>query len=150
MEAFHGQLTQHWYCAASTKNNNLVQLQHYLLEHPETKNLVIYFNSKTWWESIDYWVLLTSYDSTQKALFLSHLFNVILHYEKPKTKYNAQFIIKRIINEKSLSNTTNMESSIMLPTTHFPPYHAWLQYTSNSWFHWICRDKPIRTYQKNK
>jgi hypothetical protein len=40
-------------------------------------------------------------------------------------KGNAhQFIIKRIINEKSLSNTTNMEWSIMLPTTHFPLYHA--------------------------
>jgi hypothetical protein len=39
-------------------------------------------------------------------------------------KYNTQFIIKRIKNEKSLSNTTNMESSIMPQTTHFPPYHA--------------------------
>jgi hypothetical protein len=64
------------------------------------------------------------FNSTQKALFSLHLFNVILHYEKPKMKYNAQFIIKGIMNQKSLSNTTNMESSIMLPTTHFPPYHA--------------------------
>jgi hypothetical protein len=64
------------------------------------------------------------FNSTQKALFSSHLFNVILHYEIPKMKYNAQFIIKRIINEKSLSNTTNIESSIMLPKTHFPPNHA--------------------------
>jgi hypothetical protein len=66
--------------------------------------------------------------STQKALFWSHLLNEILHYKKPKMKYNTQFIIKRFINEKSLSNTTNMESSIMLPTTNFTPYHALLQY----------------------
>jgi hypothetical protein len=61
--------------------------------------------------------------SAQKYILL-WFDHAILHYEKPKMNYNAQFVIKRIINEKSLSISTNMESSIMHPTIHFPTYHA--------------------------
>jgi hypothetical protein len=45
MKAFHSQLTQHRY-VCQHKNNDSVQLQHFLLGDPETKNLAIYFDSK--------------------------------------------------------------------------------------------------------
>jgi hypothetical protein len=88
------------------------------------------------------------FDSTQEAVFLLHLLKVILHYDKPKMNYNAQFFRKSIINEKWLSITTNMESSIMLPTIHFPPYHASLQYHPNSSFHQICRNTTMPNIPK--
>jgi hypothetical protein len=69
-------------------------------------------------------LLKKRFNSTQEAVISSHLFKVILHYDKPRMNYNAQFIRKRIINEKWLSITSNMESSFMLPTIHFLPYHA--------------------------